>query len=144
MKNEKSRQINYNITINIFLQIPVLINLLPNTVPWRRKWQHTPVLLPRKFHGWRSQAWWATESWTQLSNFTTSRILFHDVGMLLLVSQLCPTLCDPVYCSPPRFSVNGVLQARILDWFAFPTPGALPDTGIEPPSPAWAGRFFTV
>ena len=21
---------------------------------WRRKWQPTPVLLPRKFHGWRS------------------------------------------------------------------------------------------
>ena len=23
-------------------------------IPWRRKWQPTPVLLPRKFHGWRS------------------------------------------------------------------------------------------
>ena len=23
-------------------------------VPWRRKWQPTPVLLPGKFHGWRS------------------------------------------------------------------------------------------
>ena len=22
--------------------------------PWRRKWQPTPVLLPRKFHGWKS------------------------------------------------------------------------------------------
>ena len=22
--------------------------------PWRRKWQPTPVLLPGKFHGWRS------------------------------------------------------------------------------------------
>ena len=23
-------------------------------IPWRRKWQPTPVLLPRKFHGWRT------------------------------------------------------------------------------------------
>ena len=23
-------------------------------IPWRRKWQPTPVLLPEKFHGWRS------------------------------------------------------------------------------------------
>ena len=23
-------------------------------IPWRKKWQPTPVLLPRKFHGWRS------------------------------------------------------------------------------------------
>ena len=22
-------------------------------IPWRRKWQPTPVLLPGKFHGWR-------------------------------------------------------------------------------------------
>ncbi|KAB0375970.1 hypothetical protein FD755_012613 [Muntiacus reevesi] len=25
-----------------------------NIIPWRRKWQPTPVLLPRKFNGWRS------------------------------------------------------------------------------------------
>ena len=23
-------------------------------IPWRRKWQSTPALLPGKFHGWRS------------------------------------------------------------------------------------------
>ena len=23
-------------------------------IPWRRKWQPTPILLPRKFNGWRS------------------------------------------------------------------------------------------
>ena len=34
------------------------------------------------------------------------------------VSQLCPTLCDPVNCSLPGSSVHGVLQARILEWVA--------------------------
>ena len=30
--------------------------------------------------------------------------------------QLCPTLCDPIDCSPPGSSSHGVLQARILGW----------------------------
>ena len=29
--------------------------------------------------------------------------------------QLCPTLCDPRYCSPPGSSVHGISQARILE-----------------------------
>ena len=32
--------------------------------------------------------------------------------------QSCPTLCDPMDCSPPGSSVNGILQARILEWVA--------------------------
>ena len=35
-----------------------------------------------------------------------------------LVTQLCPTPCDPVDCRPPGFSVHGVLQERILEWVA--------------------------
>ena len=36
------------------------------------------------------------------------------------LAQLCPTLCDPVDCSPPGSSVHGILQARILEWVAIP------------------------
>ena len=32
------------------------------------------------------------------------------------VAQLCPTLCNPMDCSPPGSSVHGILQARILEW----------------------------
>ena len=32
------------------------------------------------------------------------------------VAQSCPTLCYPVDCSLPGFSVQGILQARILEW----------------------------
>ena len=46
-------------------------------------------------------------------------------------------------CSPPGSSVNGILQARILEWLPFPSPGDLPDPGIEPTSPALAGGLFT-
>ena len=31
------------------------------------------------------------------------------------VAQLCPTLCDPM-----DSTVHGILQARTLDWVAFP------------------------
>ena len=35
--------------------------------------------------------------------------------------QLCLTLCDPMDCSPPVFSVHGIFQARILQWVAMPS-----------------------
>ena len=38
-------------------------------------------------------------------------------------------------CSPPGFSVHGILQVRILEWPCSP-PGDLPDPGMEPRSPA--------
>ena len=34
------------------------------------------------------------------------------------VAQSCPTLCNPMDCSPPSSSVRGILQARILEWVA--------------------------
>ena len=36
--------------------------------------------------------------------------------------QSCPTLCNPIACSPPGSSVHGLLQARILEWIAMPSP----------------------
>ena len=54
--------------------------------------------------------------------------------MLCLVAQLCPTLCNPMDSSPPGSSVHGILQARILEWVPRPSPGDLPNPGIEPGS----------
>ena len=34
------------------------------------------------------------------------------------------------------YTVHGILQARILEWVAFPFPADLPDPGIKPGSPA--------
>ena len=34
------------------------------------------------------------------------------------VTQLCPTLHDPMDCSPPGSSVHGIFQARVLEWGA--------------------------
>ena len=35
--------------------------------------------------------------------------------------QPCPAVCDPMDCSPPGSSDNGILQARILEWVAMPS-----------------------
>jgi len=34
------------------------------------------------------------------------------------VAQSCPTLSDPMDCSPSGFSVHGIFQARVLEWGA--------------------------
>ena len=60
--------------------------------------------------------------------------------------QSCPTLCDPMDCSPPGSSVHGILQARYWSGLPCPPPGNLPDPGIEPVSlvsPALVDEFFT-
>ena len=38
----------------------------------------------------------------------------------VLTAQSCPTLCDPMECSPQGSSVREILQARILKWIAIP------------------------
>ena len=51
------------------------------------------------------------------------------------VAQSCPTLSDPMDCSLPGSSIHGILQARMLEWFAISFhPGHLPNPGIEPGS----------
>ena len=47
------------------------------------------------------------------------------------VAQLCLTLCNPM-----DYTVHGILQARILEWVAIPSPAELPDPGTELESPA--------
>ena len=38
--------------------------------------------------------------------------------VLVLITQSCPNLCDPMDCTLPGSSVHGILQARILEWVA--------------------------
>ena len=45
-------------------------------------------------------------------------LLDYMVVAVVLVFQSCLTLCDPLDCGPPGFSVHRILQARILEWVA--------------------------
>ena len=53
----------------------------------------------------------------------------------VLVTQSCPTLCDPMDCSPSSSSVHGILQARILEEAAIPFSRDLPNPGVKLGSP---------
>ena len=44
----------------------------------------------------------------------------RSVYVCVLLAQLCPTLCNPMDCSPPGSSVHEISQARILEWVAIP------------------------
>ena len=50
------------------------------------------------------------EYWIQIITLYTSNVCS--------VAKSCPSLCDIMDCSPPGFSVHGILQARILEWVA--------------------------
>ena len=52
----------------------------------------------------------------------------------VLVVQLYLTLCNSIDHSLPGSSVDGIFQARILEWVAIPSWGDLSDPGIEPRS----------
>ena len=59
-----------------------------------------------------------------------STVEFSTFKVKVLVTQSCPTLCEPMDSTPGSY-VPGILQARIMDWEPFPSPGDLPDPGIN-------------
>ena len=62
-------------------------------------------------------------------------VLSHQkvkVSVKVKAIQSCPT-----FCCPMDFAVHRTLQARILEWVAFPSSGDLPNPGIDPMSPTW-------
>ena len=82
-------------------------------IPWRRAWQPTSVVLPGEWHGQRSLVVYSpggckeSTGWKQLST--------HHQGYLGIpsgsvqfssVTQLCPTLCDPMNRSMPGLPVH--------------------------------------
>ena len=92
------------------------------TIPWRRKWQPTPVRLTGILH---RGARWAK---------------VREVAK----SQSGLTVCDSRDCSPPGSSVHGILQARILEWVAMPSSrGSSQPRGKNPcPCISCVGRWF--
>ena len=61
-----------------------------------------------------------------------------------LVARSCPTLWDPVDCSPPGSSVHGILQTRILEWVTIPVSRGSSWLRNQTWVPCTAGRSFTI
>ena len=58
--------------------------------------------------------------------------------------QSCPTLCDPMDCSPPGSSVQEILQARIREWIAIPFSRGSSQPRHRTQVSRIAGRRFTI
>jgi hypothetical protein len=74
--------------------------------------------------------------------FVVVVILVYKLCCCCLVAKSCPTLLRPrVACqAPPSI---GFPRQEYWSGLLFPSPGKLPDPGIEPIFPALARRFFT-
>ena len=119
-------------------------------IPWRRKWQHTLVVLPGRSHRQRSLAgyspwgcrvghdWVFEHIWVYLHTciYTYTNIyqrhVIIDVRKIVLIythmhtphnvwkkkSESLSVMSDSLW--PHGLTVHGILQARILEWVAFP------------------------
>ena len=56
--------------------------------------------------------------------------------MKVLVTQSCPSLCDPMDCSLPAPLFMGFSRQEHWNGLPFPSPGDLPNPGIDLRSPA--------
>ena len=62
----------------------------------------------------------------------------------MLVTQSCPTLCDPMDCSLLGSSVHRIMQARILELAAIPFSRGSAQPRYQICIPCIAGGFFTI
>ena len=72
------------------------------------------------------------------------QVLYHcatweaSFSLKAKVAQSCPTLCDPM-----DYTIHGILQARILEWVAFPFSRKSSQPKGQTQVSHIAGRFFT-
>ena len=109
--------------------------------------------LPGEIHGQRSLV--SYSPWDQKESDTTEQLTLtmtqqsHYWTCILRVcvcAQPCPTLYDPMDCSPPGSSVLGIVQARILEWVAISSSrgSSWPRSQIHISSISYTGRqIFT-
>ena len=62
----------------------------------------------------------------------------------MFITQLYPTLCDPIDCSLHGSFVHGILQARILEWVALPFSRGSSSPRDQTQISCIAGRLFTI
>ena len=68
---------------------------------------------------------------------------YHRNSMLSLVSQSCPTLCEPITAAHPAPLSMGILQAWKLEWIAMPSSRGSSQPRNQTRMPCIACGFFT-
>jgi len=122
----------------LFSHIPLYRFLHYYTLLWCFLWRQCKLFLfncGKKTHNMHLQLVIAglgyivfklNSNWVEVISLTT--LLYHIFILSLKIKQvcaeslqLCLTLCNPIDYSPPVSSVHGILQSRILEWFAMPS-----------------------
>ena len=67
-----------------------------------------------------------------------------EMKVKVLVTQLCPTLCDSMDYSPPGSSLHGILQPGIVEWVAIPFSRGSSQPRDQTQVSHIVGRFFTI
>ena len=87
------------------------VTTFPTSPPIRNK--ENEIMFYRKTRGLCSLS-----NLVQSSNMQNTWANTGFIWENCLATQPCPTLCDPMDCSPPGSSVRGISQARTLEWVA--------------------------
>ena len=104
---------------------------------------HSSILawkIPMDKWAWRTTVHRVTKTQTWLKCFSTQT---HTSMCVCLVTQLCPTLWDPMDCSPSVFSIHGDSPSRILEWVAMPSSRESSQPRDWTQVSCIAGGFFT-
>ena len=82
-------------------------------------WHHRVMAKDRE--AWHAASLGVAKNWTRLSESTSSGLqVISQLNKYLIpqskneseVAQLCLTLCDPMYCGLPGFSVHGIFPGK--------------------------------
>ena len=114
---------------SLAFQADTLLSELPGKpLPEKMAYGTLPGSPPPNPHLYHSKEWFS--------------LLFFKVFTCAQPLQSCPTLCDPMDCSPPGSSVHGILQARILEWVTISSSRAssLPRDRTQVSCVSWIGR----
>ena len=125
-------------------------------IPWRMKWQPSPVFLPGEFHGQRSLAGYShgvakesdMTSVTKQQHNTHTYISWTYIPISLLewyaylysvqfssVAQSCPTVCDPMNRSTPGLPVHHQLPEFTQTHIRRVSDAIQPSHPLSSPSP---------
>ena len=72
-------------------------------------------------HSNQMRKWHMAPNWKGQSKKVSLQMAWYCMCMRAKSLQSCPTLCNPLDYSPPGSPVQGIVQARILEWVAMPS-----------------------
>ena len=91
------------------------------------------------------QSFCFSRNFSFFSVWTAGKLLnLFELQYCAVLNRSCPTLCNPMHCSPPDSLSMGILQAKILEWVAMPSSSESSPPRDQTHVSCIAGRFFTI